>query len=606
MATALFSSFSKIIYPTWLMGPIFDKELRVSSRRKRNYVLRFAYLAILTIFVVLVWSSMVRFQGGGAYQISRMSEAGLAIITTIIVFQFIATQIIAVIMLSTAISDEIYNRTLGVLMTTPINSFQIVMGKLFSKLLQLILLLAVSLPLLAIVRIFGGVPWYYVLSSLCITLTAVIFAGSLSLYFSIKARQAYAVILKTLFSLATLYLFIPTIIGLTFRMVLFSGTGSPNTLFSILTLPNPFIAMQFNTMTMMSPRMPGGMPFFFWPIHCVVMLIASALLLAWSVKIVRKVALRQATGQLDTTAKQKQSRKQNKQSIKTTEPQYLPGIIRPVTGSPIVWKELRTPFIRGGRKKNVIGLIMTIIALLVTYASCIREKSLDSDFAHITYTLIFVILGLITNIVLSATTITSEKETRSWPILLATSMDDWQILLGKAVGVFRRCLPIWLLLAGHLILFILVRYIHPIAAVHLAILVTWIVVFLSGTGLYFSARLKRTTSAVVANFALALTLWAVIPILLGLVTTISHDEDILEAYISINPVTQAVVIMDGAGGSQNAESNLSRLDYKWPGGRSGNNIGPTTSFLLITMLVYISLGFLFAWRAKFRFRKNIF
>jgi ABC-type transport system involved in multi-copper enzyme maturation permease subunit len=297
--TALISSFSKIITPTWLTGPIFDKELRVSSRRRRNYVLRFAYLAILTVFVVLVWTSMVRLQGTGAYRISRMSEAGLAIITTIIMFQFIATQLIAVVMLSTSISDEIYNRTLGVLMTTPINSFQIVMGKLFSKLLQLILLLAISLPLLAIVRVFGGVPWGYVLSSLCITLTAVIFAGSLSLYFSIKGRRAYAVILKTLFSLGVLYLFIPTMLGLALRKLLFSGPGSPNTFFSVLMLPNPFIAMQFNTMMMMSPRMPGGMPFFSWPIHCVVMLGASAFLLAWSVKIVRRVALRQATGQID-------------------------------------------------------------------------------------------------------------------------------------------------------------------------------------------------------------------------------------------------------------------------------------------------------------------
>jgi ABC-type transport system involved in multi-copper enzyme maturation permease subunit len=237
-----------------------------------------------------------------------------------------------------------------------------------------------------------------------------------------------------------------------------------------------------------------------------------------------------------------------------------------------------------------------------------KENLMDEDFAHIAYTLIFVIIGLITNIVLSATTITTEKETRSWPILLATSMSDWQILIGKAVGVFRRCLPIWLLLAGHLILFITVRYIHPIAVVHLAILVTWIVVFLSGSGLYFSARLKRTTSAVVANFALALTLWAVIPLLLGLVATITYESDILEAYILANPVVQTVVIMDGAGGSDNAKSNLSRLDYDWPSpsGSSWNNIRSTTSILLITMLIYMSMGLLFAWRAKCRFRRNIF
>ncbi|MHC4286078.1 MAG: hypothetical protein ACYSWZ_24365, partial [Planctomycetota bacterium] len=128
MNIGLIKSVRYILKPSWLTGPIFGKELRVSSRRRRNYVLRFAYLAILTVFVVLVWHSMVKFQGAAAYRISQMSEAGLSIITTIIIFQFVATQLIAVVMLSTSISDEIYNRTLGVLMTTPINSFQIVMG----------------------------------------------------------------------------------------------------------------------------------------------------------------------------------------------------------------------------------------------------------------------------------------------------------------------------------------------------------------------------------------------------------------------------------------------------------------------------------------------
>jgi len=605
MNIGLSKSVRYILKPSWLTGPIFDKELRVSSRRRRNYVLRFAYLAILTVFVVLVWHSMVRFQGAAAYRISQMSEAGLAIITTIIMFQFVATQLIAVVMLSTSISDEIYNRTLGVLMTTPINSFQIVMGKLFSKLLQIILLLAISLPLLAIVRVFGGVPWDYVISSVCITLTAVIFAGVLSLYFSIGGRRAYVVILKTLFTLGTIYLFIPIMVALVSRSLV-PFVRQPLTLFSIVTLPNPFVVMQFNTAAMMSPGGTGIMPVqFSWPLHCGIMLGASVFLLAWSMRIVRRVALRQAVGQLDLTTKNKHN-PQKKLSLKTTKSEGQSGLIRRVKGSPVVWKELRAPIIQGGRKKNIIGLVITIIALLITYAVNMKEKLLDEDFAHVAYTLIFVIIGLITNIVLSATTITTEKETRSWPILLATSMGDWQILIGKAVGVFRRCLPIWLFLAGHLILFITVKYIHPIAVVHLAILVTWIVVFLSGSGLYFSARLKRTTSAVVANFALALTLWAVIPSLLGLVATINNESDILEAYILANPVVQAVVIMDGAGGSQNATSNLSHLYYGWPSGSGWNNIWSTTSILLITMLIYMSMGLFFAWRAKCRFRRNIF
>jgi hypothetical protein len=136
--------------------------------------------------------------------------------------------------------------------------------------------------------------------------------------------------------------------------------------------------------------------------------------------------------------------------------------------------------------------------------------------------------------------------------------------------------------------------------------VAWIVAFLSGSGLYFSARLKRTTSAVVANFALALTLWAVVPLLLGLGAITTNESDFLETYILANPVVQTVVIMEGAGGSRNATSNLSNLNYNWPSGRGWNNIRSTTNILLITMLIYMSLGLLFAWRAKCRLRRNIF
>jgi len=147
----------------WLTGPIFDKELRVSSRRRRNYVLRFVYLAALTLYVVLIWLASVHESGygpsgSGAYRISMMSRAGQTVILSIVAFQFAAMQLIAIVMLSTSISEEIYHKTLGVLMTTPVGSFKIVLGKLLSRLLQILILLAISLPLLAIVRVLGGVP----------------------------------------------------------------------------------------------------------------------------------------------------------------------------------------------------------------------------------------------------------------------------------------------------------------------------------------------------------------------------------------------------------------------------------------------------------------
>jgi ABC-type transport system involved in multi-copper enzyme maturation permease subunit len=327
-----------------------------------------------------------------------MGLAGKSIITTIVTFQFIATQLIAIIMLSTSISDEIYHRTLGVLMTTPITSFQIVMGKLFSKILQLILLLAISMPLLAIVRVFGGVPWNFILSSLCITLTAVIFAGALSLYFSINNRRAYVVIIKTVFTMGVLFGFLPTVFSALFAI--FLSNFAPNllspggfispALMAVFGHLNPFGAMSINTAMMMSPTMPAGMPSFYWPLHCVLMLGGSALLIARSVKIVRKVALRQAVGQLELTSKRKR-KKQKRISSQTGDVQELAGLIRRVKGSPVLWKELRAPIIQGADGKNsIIGLAITIAALILTYGTCANQKCLNLDFTHVAYTLMFI------------------------------------------------------------------------------------------------------------------------------------------------------------------------------------------------------------------------
>jgi ABC-type transport system involved in multi-copper enzyme maturation permease subunit len=336
------------------------------------------------------------------------------------------------------------------------------------------------------------------------------------------------------------------------------------------------------------------------------MLVASALLIAMSVKIVRKVALRQAVGQIDTVPNRMRAKKSKKSSRRHAEQQDLPSVIRRVTGSPVLWRELRAPMIQGAEGRNsIIGLAVAIIALLITYWISAKEDCLDEAFTQVCYVLMFTVVGSVFTIVLSATSITSEKETRSWPILLATSMDDWQILLGKAIGVLRRCLPIWLLMAGHIFLFICIKYIHPIAIFHMLIFVTGLVAFLTGSGLYFSARFKRTTSAVIASFALVLVLWVVLPSVLGLVSVIINDYDVIGDFVSANPAAQLVILMDGSGGAWNAQAGFSKLTFDWPDS-SWRKAWPTTGLVIIYMLIYTATGVLFGCRAKCRFRRNVF
>jgi len=217
------------------------------------------------------------------------------------------------------------------------------------------------------------------------------------------------------------------------------------------------------------------------------------------------------------------------------------------------------------------------------------------------YAVIFLSLGIMFTIIYPATSITSEKESRSWPLLLTTIIDDRQILLGKFVGILRRCLPIWLFLLGHVIIFSLAGYIHPVAVIQIGILVIWIVVFLSGTGLYFSSCFKRTTTAVIMNFTLSAVVWAILPILMALSTQITRDDDFFEAYMDTNPFVHAVVIIEAT----TTKNQVKIGNYDWISSRRGN-IEDSTSWMLTCLALYVSIGAFCGWRAQCRFRRNIF
>jgi hypothetical protein len=70
MAEAVTFDVLRTFNPLRLAGPIFDKELRVASRRRRTYVLRFVYVGVLTLFVVQVIGVTTRVSVSGPVRLS--------------------------------------------------------------------------------------------------------------------------------------------------------------------------------------------------------------------------------------------------------------------------------------------------------------------------------------------------------------------------------------------------------------------------------------------------------------------------------------------------------------------------------------------------------
>ncbi|KPK86294.1 MAG: hypothetical protein AMJ81_01560, partial [Phycisphaerae bacterium SM23_33] len=258
-------------------------------------------------------------------------------------------------------------------------------------------------------------------------------------------------------------------------------------------------------------------------------------------------------------------------------------------------------------RAGIAGLGIMFGAAALTYAVCGFYGMLDDRSPHVMYVWLFLLIGAVCTGVLAAASITSEKESRCWPLLLGTTMSDGQILLGKAAGVVGRSLPVWLLLLGHVVVFAILRYIHPVTIVHVGMLAVYVIVFLTGLGLYFSACFRRSTAAVTATIGVAGVIWAVMPLLLLVVLAVAPlRQDLGRRSLAINPLVQATVLIEGSTGAGKAWLAVDELEYEWPWPQGPSDAGSTTRWMLGSMAFYILLGLLLAWRAKKRFRRNIF
>ncbi|MBN1974477.1 MAG: ABC transporter permease subunit [Sedimentisphaerales bacterium] len=496
------------INPVRLFGPIFAKELIVSSRRRRNYFVRFAYPFFLAFFVASAFTRVFGYRGQypSVMQVSQLAQVGISITTAIVWFQFIIVQFLAVVMLSTAISDEIYSKTLGVLMTTPISSFQIVFGKLLSKLLQLLLLIAISLPLLAIIRVFGGIPWYFVISSLCITLTASIFAGTISLIFSIYNRQSHLVISRTLLVCFFIYA------GPLIAFVIMREFCKDNLHLLIpklgLFFINPFMLMRTITTAMQLPS--ASIPGETWLLHCAVMLGLSVIVFIWSVSCVRKAGLRQITGQAGLFLTRKERKIADKKLRQSYSSSPVSGKIRDIKWHPVIWREIANPMIKPNRITSALGILLSLAFLVTAYGLCIYYEVLGRIVTHIVFVLVYFFIALIRTSTFASMSITNEKEARSWPILLTSPLAEKEIALCKIIGSCLRAWGYWLLLAAHLVVFILAGIIKAPVFIPLVLIAISSALLVSSIGVMFSSMCKRSTTSSILNIITFLT--CIIPV----------------------------------------------------------------------------------------------
>lgn len=182
-----------------ITNPVYSREMKVSSRSIRLPLILAVFNIILAAFALASMAATIN---------QARSDAQINYAAFLTIFRYVATIEFALVLFimpaltSGSISGERERRTLDLMLTTKLTPARIVIGKLLTSMSNVVVVLVSSLPVLALVFVYGGVTVadFLVLMVMFVTvafLTASIgmFASSFCRRSSVSTAVAYAMIL---------------------------------------------------------------------------------------------------------------------------------------------------------------------------------------------------------------------------------------------------------------------------------------------------------------------------------------------------------------------------------------------------------------------------
>jgi ABC-type transport system involved in multi-copper enzyme maturation permease subunit len=183
------------------MVAVGSKELRGRMRGPRAFIALTFYLALLAGFTVMIYllqqqaAAQQAAWGGGNPYVS--AQIGQAIFTTLLFLQVLLVVFLAPAATSGAISLEREKQTLDLLAATPVSTLGIVLGKLSSALAFVVVLVLASIPLTAVVFVFGGVAPEDILRGYAVLLVTAVGFGSVGILVSSLTRRTQSATVLT-------------------------------------------------------------------------------------------------------------------------------------------------------------------------------------------------------------------------------------------------------------------------------------------------------------------------------------------------------------------------------------------------------------------------
>lgn len=176
------------------LNPIVKKDVKVQARSMKICWGVFAYELILALVFFL---AILVIRQDSYYSTDNIYSSMVWLYPVLAVTQFIILGIVVPVRTAASISGERERQTFDIMMTTGMTPFSVVMGKVATAIIQSMLFVVASMPVMALPFIIGGMSWGYLFAFLGLALLISLFSASIGILCSSLCRKSISAVIMS-------------------------------------------------------------------------------------------------------------------------------------------------------------------------------------------------------------------------------------------------------------------------------------------------------------------------------------------------------------------------------------------------------------------------
>ena len=536
-----------------LIGPVFTREVTIAPRRDRTFVARAVDGGLLLLLISTAWLVMAGTQL--ITDTGDFSRFGMNLFRLITPFQLVLMLFFSAVLSAGAVAQEKDRKTLLLLLLTRLSNSELVLGKLLASLLEVLLFLAISVPIFLMMALLGGISYPQIIKGLLVTLFGMLACGSVGSCVALWREKTFQAVSATVLILV-LWLGFWQVTGYGVFGSRWFGCSTR----TIAEAMSPWLGV----FAAMKPVVVSSGASLFAPIYpsiaalsvitLLVNLLAIAFVRVWNpsrevrigaapeedtwrkeaveARLAREAQQRRsaATGIADVSNPYEDlthnlfaQEAEHPDKVSSDDQELIdpatgkmrmdpkisaaPGKVRPVWDNPIIWREIRTKAY--GRRALIIrGVYFLLFVMSALALHGVFAASASPMISQIAGPLLpMLVLSMILVNAQAVTSLTSERDGGTFTLLLVSDISPKEFVWGKLGGTFynmKEIVVLPLLLCGY------VWYLGAISALNALFLFAGLAIlyfFVAVVGVHIGMQYTNTRSAVATSLGVVFFLF---------------------------------------------------------------------------------------------------